>query len=155
MVSHDENNGGCMSVLIKDMEIPKCCDDCHLNYDQIHCIITGTQFYYNDDFDCGEERLPDCPLIEIIKDENIKCEDCYNYDFIESPEDCTASKMYYYCGSAVSRELIKKQVKAVKSLRDKTGAGMMDCLMALRHSDWNEEEAIEWLKKIHKRDYWI
>lgn len=66
MVFHDENNGGCMSVLIKDMEIPKCCDDCYLNYDQIHCIITGTQFYYNSDFDCGEERLPDCPLIEIL-----------------------------------------------------------------------------------------
>ena len=35
----------------------------------------------------------------------------------------------------------------VKELRDKTGAGMMDCKNALVESNANIEEAIDWLRK--------
>ena len=35
----------------------------------------------------------------------------------------------------------------VKQLRDKTGAGMMDCKKALQETDGNMEEAIDWLRK--------
>lgn len=37
--------------------------------------------------------------------------------------------------------------KAVKELRDKTGAGMMDCKKALQENDGNLEKAAEWLRK--------
>ena len=37
--------------------------------------------------------------------------------------------------------------KLVKDLRDKTGAGMMDCKKALNETNGNLEEAIEWLRK--------
>tara|TARA_Y100001978_G_scaffold147369_1_gene132386 strand:+ start:445 stop:1101 length:657 start_codon:yes stop_codon:yes gene_type:complete len=37
--------------------------------------------------------------------------------------------------------------KLVKELRDKTGAGMMDCKKALNETDGNIEKAIEWLRK--------
>jgi len=37
--------------------------------------------------------------------------------------------------------------KDVMALRDKTGAGMMDCKKALTESDGNEEKAIEWLRE--------
>ena len=37
--------------------------------------------------------------------------------------------------------------KLVKDLRDKTGAGMMDCKKALKETDGNLEKAIEWLRK--------
>ena len=37
--------------------------------------------------------------------------------------------------------------KLVKELRDKTGAGMMDCKKALSESDANLDKAIEWLRK--------
>ncbi len=37
--------------------------------------------------------------------------------------------------------------KLVKELRDKTGAGMMDCKKALNETDGNLEKAIEWLRK--------
>ncbi|MGQ9870002.1 translation elongation factor Ts [Leptodesmis sp.] len=37
--------------------------------------------------------------------------------------------------------------KAVKELRDKTGAGMMDCKKALQENEGNIEKAIEWLRK--------
>ena len=37
--------------------------------------------------------------------------------------------------------------KLVKDLRDKTGAGMMDCKKALIESNGNMEEAIDWLRK--------
>ena len=37
--------------------------------------------------------------------------------------------------------------KLVKDLRDKTGAGMMDCKKALKETDGNLDKAIEWLRK--------
>ena len=37
--------------------------------------------------------------------------------------------------------------KLVKELRDKTGAGMMDCKKALHETDGDVEKAIEWLRK--------
>ena len=37
--------------------------------------------------------------------------------------------------------------KLVKDLRDKTGAGMMDCKKALAETNGNTEKAIEWLRQ--------
>ena len=37
--------------------------------------------------------------------------------------------------------------KLVKDLRDKTGAGMMDCKKALNETEGNLEKAIEWLRQ--------
>lgn len=37
--------------------------------------------------------------------------------------------------------------KLVQELRQKTGAGMMDCKKALKETDGNVEEAIDWLRK--------
>lgn len=37
--------------------------------------------------------------------------------------------------------------KDVKLLRDKTGAGMMDCKKALKESDGDMDKAIEFLRK--------
>ena len=37
--------------------------------------------------------------------------------------------------------------KLVKDLRDKTGAGMMDCKKALNETDGYSEKALEWLRK--------
>jgi elongation factor Ts len=37
--------------------------------------------------------------------------------------------------------------KAVKELRDKTGAGMMDCKRALQENEGDIEKAIDWLRK--------
>ena len=37
--------------------------------------------------------------------------------------------------------------KAVKQLRDKTGAGMMDCKKALAECDGNDDKAMEWLRQ--------
>ena len=37
--------------------------------------------------------------------------------------------------------------KLVKDLRDKTGAGMMDCKKALNETNGNLDKAVEWLRK--------
>jgi len=37
--------------------------------------------------------------------------------------------------------------KMVKDLREKTGAGMMDCKKALADTNGNEEEAVKWLRE--------
>ena len=37
--------------------------------------------------------------------------------------------------------------KEVMALREKTGAGMMDCKKALTETNGNEEKAIEWLRE--------
>ena len=39
------------------------------------------------------------------------------------------------------------EAKVVKELRDKTGAGMMDCKNALKESDGDIENAIDYLRK--------
>ena len=39
------------------------------------------------------------------------------------------------------------EAKVVKELRDKTGAGMMDCKNALKESDGDIENAIDFLRK--------
>src|SRR2546425_1019565 len=36
----------------------------------------------------------------------------------------------------------------VKELRDKTGAGMMDCKAALGETNGNMDQAVDWLRKI-------
>ena len=58
-----------MGVYIKGMKMPKCCQDCPLNYDQMACIVTGTRWWSDTivlmDFDSDKERLYDCPLTEI------------------------------------------------------------------------------------------
>ena len=41
----------------------------------------------------------------------------------------------------------KITAKLVKDLRDKTGAGMMDCKKALNETDGDIEKALEWLRK--------
>ena len=43
--------------------------------------------------------------------------------------------------------LVTIEAKVVKELRDKTGAGMMDCKNALKESDGNIEKAIDFLRK--------
>lgn len=58
-----------MSILIKDMDMPKNCSDCPLNYDQMSCSVTGTGWWSDTmvlmDFDSCKERLYNCPLVEI------------------------------------------------------------------------------------------
>jgi len=43
--------------------------------------------------------------------------------------------------------MAKITAKLVKDLRDKTGAGMMDCKKALNETEGNLEKALEWLRK--------
>lgn len=56
-----------MSVLIRDMKMPKNCMDCPMNYDSIDCTLVfdislrdkDNEFMYED------KRHPKCPLIEL------------------------------------------------------------------------------------------
>lgn len=41
----------------------------------------------------------------------------------------------------------QKAIELTKHLREITGAGLMDCKKALIATNWNEEEAIEFLKE--------
>lgn len=50
-----------MSVIIKGMEMPKCCMDCTLNYDQMSCSVTGTGWWSDSmmlmDFDSAKREV--------------------------------------------------------------------------------------------------
>ncbi len=41
----------------------------------------------------------------------------------------------------------KNVIEAIKSLRERTGAGMMDCKHALEESDFDIEKAVDWLRE--------
>lgn len=45
----------------------------------------------------------------------------------------------------------KITAKDVKTLREKTGAGLMDCKKALLETEGDEEKAIEYLKKNYQQ----
>lgn len=57
-----------MAVLIKEMEMPKTCDSCHLNYDCYMCGVNNKPLFGKnapENFDSSAARLPTCPLEEI------------------------------------------------------------------------------------------
>ena len=62
-----------MAVVIKDMDMPKSCSDCRLNYNQMACSVTWTRWWSDTmvllGFDPEKERLKSCPLIN--------CSDCH------------------------------------------------------------------------------
>ena len=54
-----------MSVIIKGMKMPERCWDCDLCYDSFYCRPLGIQFSDREDFEPGERRLSDCPLVHV------------------------------------------------------------------------------------------
>src|SRR5947208_7953960 len=46
-----------------------------------------------------------------------------------------------------NRQMAKITAAMVKELRDKTGAGMMDCKTALAETNGDFEQAVDWLRK--------
>jgi hypothetical protein len=68
-----------MSKLIVEMDMPTVCDECHMMYDGIVCVATGTEVYPNRQarilkngrvFDPCENRLDDCPIVGVLPDEH-------------------------------------------------------------------------------------
>ena len=55
-----------MSMLIKNMVMPKNCLECYFNYDMYRCMITSKSTTLAD-----TERLSDCPLIELPPHERL------------------------------------------------------------------------------------
>lgn len=53
-----------MSVIIKDMNMPKSCHDCAMRYIAIGLDFERV-FTYDDVGDCIERRLANCPLEEV------------------------------------------------------------------------------------------
>ena len=52
-------------VGIKEMTMPKTCDDCPMS-SSTGCIFCGEFIdYYDDGYRATETRMPDCPIVEI------------------------------------------------------------------------------------------
>lgn len=51
-----------------DRNMPKSCECCPCNDDLYRCGVTGIPFGEVDDFDEFEQRMPDCPLIDLTDD---------------------------------------------------------------------------------------
>lgn len=54
-----------MSILIKGVKMPSCCEKCLLNYDYYRCNALGDRFDDREEIDFETQRLSDCPLVEI------------------------------------------------------------------------------------------
>ena len=62
-----------MSKLIIEMEMPRNCDECEVNYDCAFCGITGSAFYGNTqipNFMPDKQKLPDCPIVGVLPEEH-------------------------------------------------------------------------------------
>lgn len=72
-----------MSVLIKGMEMPKCCEDCPLGEESdslyYSCYPQGLDYTH----DPKSGRMPNCPLIEVpsadVQPVGYTLEECGNY----------------------------------------------------------------------------
>lgn len=70
------------------INMPKCCDDCPMNYDGIVCRATNRRFYERNGpqildcvIDTAEERFPDCPIKQIPETFDIvRCGECKYWD---------------------------------------------------------------------------
>nr|YP_009402766.1 elongation factor Ts [Compsopogon caeruleus]ARX96115.1 elongation factor Ts [Compsopogon caeruleus] len=62
---------------------------------------------------------------------------------------CRVIRNYFvrYCLMIILYRLLEVSAQVVKELRDKTGAGMMDCKTALMNSDGDMIKAVEFLRK--------
>lgn len=54
-----------MSVLIKGGKMPRCCEECPLNYDYYRCNALGDRFDDREEIVFETQRLSDCPLVEV------------------------------------------------------------------------------------------
>ena len=52
-------------MIALDRNMPKSCECCPCNDDLYRCGVTGIPFGEVDDFDEFEQRMPDCPLIDL------------------------------------------------------------------------------------------
>lgn len=76
-----------MSVLIKGMTMPKCCDDCQLLYDCFSCIVTGYSLAMIN-WDSEHKRLTDCPLIELPDHGDLIDRDALKNELFTDTTDC-------------------------------------------------------------------
>ena len=76
-----------MGLYIKNLNMPKTCDDCKFDWDCCRCEITQEDFFFrNDNFSPYKDRLPNCPLIEIVT-----CSECKHLEVING------AKIYAHC----------------------------------------------------------
>ena len=63
-------------------------------------------------------------------------------------KDLKSSRRADVCGSRMKRDAMATiSAGLVKDLREKTGAGMMDCKNALSETNGDIEAAVDWLRK--------
>lgn len=55
-------------MIALDKNMPKSCECCPCNDDLYRCGVTGIPFGEVDNFDEFEERMPNCPLIDLTDD---------------------------------------------------------------------------------------
>ena len=73
-----------MSILVKGVKMPRCCEVCPFNYDYYRCEALGDRFDDREEIDMETQRLPDCPLVEMPSRadvvEVVRCKDCKWWD---------------------------------------------------------------------------
>jgi len=57
-------------MIALDKNMPESCECCPCNDDSYRCGVTGIPFGEVDDFDKFEQRMPDCPLIDLSQYED-------------------------------------------------------------------------------------
>lgn len=85
------------------------------------------------------QETPKPPEIKKSMADFFKRHDVFVFDSIPAAPDKEQLKKL---------EKLQQQVMDIKELRNKTGAGMMDCKKALCATDWDMDRAIEYLRTL-------
>lgn len=80
-----------MSILVKGVKMPRCCEVCPFNYDYYRCEALGDRFDDREEIDMETQRLPDCPLVEMPSRadvvEVVRCKDCKHHEELLNNND--------------------------------------------------------------------
>lgn len=102
-------------LLILDMEIPKTCSQCPICYDYMMCRLLNFPFAEMESFDCCDDRLGGCPLIQV-------------------PERTTGFSPYEVCDALVEAGQHDKKFKIGDTIKY-SPSEVCDILMKRRSND--------------------
>ena len=110
---------------------------------KLELIFGGNKYRFNPESDITAFQL--ASIIMLQEGEFLP----HQYASIEDFIECRGLNRHF---EYVCKWDHERTIQAIRTLREKTGEGMMDCKKAMMACDFNTELAIEWLKNPNRQN---